>query len=337
VSDYRKILIFRQSSLGDVVLTLPLIQRLYESFPNCLIDYITKSPYAAIIRCHRAVRKVHSFDGDSEFYRLARSLNNEKYDLFLDLQLNLRSYALGLLASPAKIVRYKKRRIAREMVVRRAHLKLAVDQTVNAYFSTLRSLGISGVPSPSFISLPNASSEYIENLLRERGLQGKTLIAICPGAKHYEKRWPHSDFKNVALSLLKQEEIGIVVISSASDEIPIRLGIDHPRLLELRDEAILNVAALFARCRLALTNDSGLMHLANAAGTPVLAIFGPTNPRLGFSPILPGSEIICDNVFCSPCSVHGQKPCCQPEKYCFQKITHQRVVDKLLGMLKTLK
>jgi ADP-heptose:LPS heptosyltransferase len=99
------------------------------------------------------------------------------------------------------------------------------------------------------------------------------------------------------------------------------------------DFEILQVAALLACCRSALTNDSGLMHLANAVGTKVAAIFGPTSPRLGFSPTLPGSTIISNNVFCSPCSLHGEKPCRQKAKYCFENIESRRIADSIENTL----
>lgn len=330
---FRKILIFRQSSLGDVVLTFPVLACLVETYSGCRIDYVTKAPFAELVQSHPAVGTVYAFNDNHDFYRLTWILKRQRYDLLVDLQSNIRSRLLGILASPAKLVRYPKRRAAREMVVRRSQQKLNVDHTVSAYFSALRKIGVAKNPAPSFLTLPQEAQEFADDFLGKHDMCSKTLIAICPGARHYEKRWPHANFRNVALSLLERKDIGVVLITSAVDDIPVRMGIDSPSLIELKDEAIINVAALLSRCRIAISNDSGLMHLANAVGVPVLAIFGPTNPRLGFAPILPGSQVICDDVFCSPCSVHGEKPCRQPRKYCFENITSRRVTVQLMAML----
>jgi heptosyltransferase II len=327
-----KILIFRQSSLGDVILTLPVLDRLREKYPNCQIDYVTKTVYAPIIRFHPAIASVYTFDNEHPFNKVVSNVASQKYDLLIDLQANLRSCILGVSLFPIRKLRYKKRRLAREMVVRRSHLKLAVDHTIMAYLAALRPLGIEAKLSPPVMSMPPEACSFAEEYLSKLPDKSK-LIAFCPGARHYEKRWPASQFRAVAEKLLKNPEVAIIVFSAEGDKFERNLGINHPRLLVSNKPGLLEAGALLSHCRVALTNDSGLMHLANAVGTRALAIFGPTNPRLGFSPSLPGSKVICDDVICSPCSVHGKRPCYQPQKYCFDKITPERVVSELDKML----
>jgi len=327
-----KILIFRQSSLGDVILTLPVLNRLKEKFPDCQIDFVTKTAYAPIVQYHPAITSIHTFDNEHPFNKVISNLAPRKYDLLIDLQANLRSCTLGARLFPIRKLRYKKRRLAREMVVRRSHLKLAVDHTIVAYLSALQPLGIDAKLSPPVMSLsPEARSLAYEFLSQIP--DNNKRIAICPGARHYEKRWPASQFRAVAELLLKNPESVIIVFSALGDEFEPNLGIKHPRLSAANKLGLLEAGALLSKCRVALTNDSGLMHLANAVGTPALAIFGPTNPRLGFAPSLPGSKVICDDVICSPCSVHGKRPCYQPQKYCFDKITPERVISELDKML----
>ncbi len=326
-----KILVFRQSSLGDVVLTLPVLDRLKETFQDCQIDYLVKSFYADIPRAHPAVSTVHSFDDNNPFEKTIAGLRAQKYDYIIDLQANLRSLALRTMLFSAKFFQYKKRRLAREMIVRRAEQKLSVEHTVMAYQAALTRLGIQPKFSAPVMRLRQEDLQFAEDFLK--GLKGaKRPISFCPGARHFEKRWPADSFCQVALKLLDDPSESIVVFSAENDEFEPDLGIQHERLMAAKGLELPQIAALLSRCHLALTNDSGLMHLANAVGTPVLAIFGPTNPRLGFAPTLAGSEIICDDVHCSPCSVHGQKPCYQPVKYCFEAISPQRVAARISGM-----
>jgi len=205
-----------------------------------------------------------------------------------------------------------------------------VDHTVNAYFHILRRLGIKTEPSPPEIMLSDEAKEFAGQFIAE-SFPGSPLniIALCPGARHHEKQWPHGNFREVASILLRDKTAALLIISSSTDSIPENLGLSDPRAVPAKDFEILNVAALLSHSRIALTNDSGLMHLANAVGTKVAAIFGPTSPRLGFSPTLPGSKIITNNVFCSPCSVHGEKHCSQPAKYCFENISPEQVADSI--------
>jgi ADP-heptose:LPS heptosyltransferase len=329
-----KILIFRQSSLGDVILTLPVVRRIKEAFPDSKIEYLTKSAYAPVVQFHPAVSRLYTFSDNKSFWEILPQLHHTNYDLFLDLQGNFRSALIKSALFPTRTLKYSKRRLAREMVVRRSSLKLTVDHTLNAYLAPLRHLNIDTTPAPPMMALPPDAIQFAGKFLRETGLDKyDKLIAFCPGAKHYEKRWPHEDYKKTALHLLDDPSTAIIVISAKPDNLPANLDITNPRLVPVRDFDILNIAAILSKSRVALTNDSGLMHLANAVGVRALAIFGPTNPRLGFSPTLPGSNIICDDVSCSPCSVHGQKPCFQPEKYCFKDITPERVHTELLKMI----
>lgn len=328
------ILVFRQSSLGDVILTLPVLQRLREKFPQSEIDYLTKSACAPVIETDPAIRHLHRFDDSGAFADAIKGLSKIRYDLFIDLQSNFRSYIIQFSIFPKRTLRYRKRRWAREMIVRRPHLKLSAEHTIIAYLRALTDLGISPDLIPPCYHLPDNARQFAQGYLLSSGITTeKKLVAVCPGARHPEKKWPLQKYRETALSLLDNESLAVVVFTLTSDNIPPDLEIKHPRLIVAHDLDIPRSAALLACCRLALTNDSGLMHLANAVGARTIAIFGPTNPRLGFSPSLPGSMVVCDDVACSPCSVHGQKKCYQPRKYCFEKITPQRVTAEMMKLL----
>ena len=332
-----RILIFRQSSLGDVILTLPVAQRLHESYPDAQIDYLTKSAYAPVVKHHPSIKNVLTFLDNKSFLELLPGLRSAKYNLFMDLQGNFRSALIKSALFPIQTLKYNKRRIAREKIIHRPQLKLTVGHTLNAYLAPLRHLNLDISPTPPIVHLPGEAVRFAEDFINRSQLnEVGNLIAFCPGARHFEKRWPYGNFKEVANRLLEEPSIGIVVFSSEKDDLPACIDIAHPHLVAARDFETLNTAAIVAKCRIALTNDSGLMHLANAVKVPVLAIFGPTNPRLGFAPTLPGSKVICDDIPCSPCSVHGQKPCSQPEKYCFKGITPERVYLQLRQMLENL-
>jgi ADP-heptose:LPS heptosyltransferase len=328
-----KILIFRQSSLGDVILALTVVNCLKGKFPAAQIDFITKEQYLPVIQHHPSIRMAHGFASNGELVKIIGNFGNVSFDYYIDLQSNIRSILLGLSLGKVSVLRYKKRRLARMMIVRRPQRKLAVEHTVLAYQKCLASLGIEPTMSVPDIHLPEAAIRSAEEFYRSYGIAKGVAIAICPGAKHVEKRWPWSEFKELALRFLGAPNSRIIVISARNDEIPENLGIQNSRLVHAIDLPITQVAAVLAGCRLAITNDSGLMHLANAVGTKVLAIFGPTNPRLGFAPADSGSRIICDDVPCSPCSLHGERKCYQPRKYCFENIGASRVYDESKSMI----
>jgi ADP-heptose:LPS heptosyltransferase len=280
------------------------------------------------------VDNVITFDDNRSFRKLLKKIGSGGYELFVDLQSNFQSWFIALRLRGARRIRYGRRRLAREMIVRRPQIKFRVDHTINAYLRALRRLGLSEAPSPPVLAIPEDAIEFAGDFL-DRSMPQKPaiLIAVCPGARYPEKRWPAESFRDVCEKLLEDDSVGLLVVSSDDDGIPGDLGLNHPRMMVVRDFDLLKLAALLRRCKVALTNDSGIMHLSCAAGTPVVAIFGPTNPRLGFAPALPGSKVICDDVFCSPCSLHGQRPCRQKKKYCFEDITVERVIAELDKMI----
>ena len=253
---------------------------------------------------------------------------------FIDLQANFRSMAIKLSLFPIKSGKYKKRRFAREMIVRKPRLKnLRVDHTINSYFTALKKLNIENKPKPPEVIIPDSIIKSVDKKIAEL-LPGNNnkLIAICPGAKHMEKMWPSEKYAEIARRLLGRN-LNVIIITSSDDNLPADLGIEDSNLIAFKDSEILDIAAVLSKCEVAITNDSGLMHLANAVGTRVAAIFGPTHPRLGFAPVLDGSKIIVNNFQCSPCSVHGQKACYQPKKYCFETITADTILDAVEEML----
>lgn len=327
-----KCLIFRQSSLGDVILISSVIGRLRENIPDAQIDIFTKKEYAPLYQADRRINSVQYFTGDGDFLRKAYSLRSQRYDYLMDLQQNIRSHLLSAILAPILTMRYDKRRMARNAVVRKASEKLRVNHTIEAYLETIRPFGIDTTLVPPLIQLSGDDLAKAELLLGDFE-ECSPIIAICPGAKHFEKKWPSEGFAEVVRQLLRHQNLGIIVITSTGEGIESNLGIDNTRIFTAKDLDLPILAALLSLCDLSLTNDSGLMHLSESVGTPVLAIFGPTNPRLGFAPSLPHSRVICDDVVCSPCSVHGQKTCYQPEKYCFKEITPQRVMAQINDML----
>jgi heptosyltransferase-2 len=310
-----------------------VVRRLKDSFPESQIDYLTKERYIPIVESQPYINKAYSFNSSGDFAQVVKNLRGNGYDIYVDLQANFRSFFLGQRLSGARRLRYPKRRFKRELIVRR--LGVEVDHAVQAYLSAVRKLQIDQIITAPILSLPESAATFAHKFMTQKNLLKQRLIAFCPGARHQEKRWPIEHYGEVARSLIEDNGISVLVFSSEEDSFPPDLGIQDDRVVSVREEDILRVAALLARCRVSVTNDSGLMHLANAVGTRVVAIFGPTHPRLGFAPTLAGSRVICDNVSCSPCSLHGQRKCYQERKFCFEDITPSRVYKTVNELLHT--
>jgi heptosyltransferase-2 len=84
-----------------------------------------------------------------------------------------------------------------------------------------------------------------------------------------------------------------------------------------------------ARCAVALTNDSGMLHVAEACGVPVVAVFGPTHPRLGFAPLRQDSIALHTGISCSPCDLHGPQTCPRTHHRCLTEISEEMVLAEV--------
>ena len=89
---------------------------------------------------------------------------------------------------------------------------------------------------------------------------------------------------------------------------------------------LLQTAAILQRSQYAVVNDSGLLHVAEAVGCPVVALFGPTSPRFGYAPQLPSSRLLYEPPPCSPCSKNGSRPCHRPTHECMLQIATAEVL-----------
>ena len=103
--------------------------------------------------------------------------------------------------------------------------------------------------------------------------------------------------------------------------------------MELVDFPVDQLAAVLARAELTIANDSGIGHLSSAAGTPVLAIFGPTHAVLGFAPRGLHDRVIGVDEYCRPCSLHGKKPCFREERFCLTRISPEQVAREAAEIL----
>lgn len=320
------ILILRLSSLGDVVLTTPLIAALRERYPECRIDMVVAAEYESLVPVMSGLTRVHIFDrrsGLSGLRGLRRELRPEQYDYVLDLHNVPRTRILRRgLGRQVSVI--NKRTFRRWLLVRFKidMLKRAPD-IIGRYFETAKSLGISDNGSaPHLAVLPSNDSKK---------------IAIAPGARHWNKRWPAEYFQEVAKTLIERGWEVVFFGSEAErgliDEICSVLPSGYTSVIGEPDLAL--VARSLANCEIVITNDSGLMHLASAVGTPVVVLFGPTVRQFGFAPraapaMHPKSVVLeVEGLNCRPCTAIGSDHC--PEKHfrCMKEITPQRVLESI--------
>ena len=287
-----RILVIKLRAVGDVVLATPVPRNLRLAYPSARIDFLTEPESAGILRTLPEVDEVVLFDrrqveaagplgASKQGLELIRRIRERNYDLVFDLFGNPRTALVTRLSGAKWRVGFDwrgRKRAYNVVVPSRADQVHEVDFNLDA----LRWLGIKVETSqPRVVVTPEAEAEA-DAFFRESGLEPGRVLALNAAGGWVTKRWPVPRFAEVARRV--SEEFGLKsLILWGPGELELA-----ERLVELIGEAavalpqtdLIGLAAYLKRSRLLLTNDSGPMHLAAAVGTPVVAIFGPTNPRL---------------------------------------------------------
>jgi heptosyltransferase-2 len=339
-----KILLIRLSSLGDIVLTIPVIKTLKQKFPQSQIFFLTKSQYQDILKNDPNIFSLIQFDplekhrGISGFVKLVKELKSFDFDLVIDLHANLRSFFIRRLLKAKIKIRYNKRWLARFLLVHFKFLKVRPRHTVDSYLETLKKIGVNSSEKSSKIFLDQESENFLKDFLLEKKIEKDDIVVgIHPGARWETKRWPEEKFAKVCQILNQKTELKIILFGDQKDREVIEKISPHTKdqkLFKAINLPLIQFMSLIKKCDCFVTNDSSPMHIASALGVPVVAIFGPTHPKLGFSPMGSENIVLTANVKCSPCSLHGEKKCHKKSRYCMDLIETEMVTEAVERLLK---
>jgi len=343
----KKILIIRLSSLGDVILATPVISALKARFPRSELFFLTKARYADLLRNDPRISSLVEFDpmkrhrGVSGFMRLISQLRSHHFDLLIDLHANLRSFVLRHLVKSRIKLKYRKRWLRRWLIVHLKFLKTKPVCTLESYLEPLQRLGVEASERNPLIFLSRDDLEFSNHFLLERQVEKDDIVVgVHPGAKWATKRWDEEKFAQVCRILVEKPGHKIMLLGDESERKLVGVmekDIPGQSLVKAVGFPLGKVMSLIKRCDCLITNDSGPMHIASALRVPAVAIFGPTHPQLGFAPVGSPNEVLCADVKCSPCSLHGEKRCSKKSRFCLDLIEPEMVIEAVQRLLKEKK
>lgn len=335
-----KILVLRFGSLGDLVLLLPLLKNLRLAFPDGEIHLACKSRYAGLFEGSSSIDRIHTLAGGGfgELLKLWKDLRGEHFDIIMDTHNVIRSTILYLsLSAPSKI-RLRKEQIRKGLLIRgKRNLYERIVHQSERYLDCARRMGIEAREITPSLDIPDSVGRRAREFLLSAGISGTPLVAVAPGARWETKRWPAELFART-VSMLSGGGMGVVLIGGEDDAAIARdiAASVHPHPPNAAGTlSLLETAALLRECRLLITNDSAPLHLAEAVGTPVVALFGPTVREFGYFPTLPDSVVLETDLPCRPCSRNGVRPCPPGTKECLTSITVEQVIEAVRGIVAT--
>ena len=322
-----RILLIKLSSFGDVLHALPTLEALRAAFPQGHITWLVEAPYAPLLSGHPALDEVWAVPRvrwgqkvrREELLVLIRLLGRMRFtpfDLVIDLQGLLKSALwVALAKSPRKVGYDRTRELSYLPLTEKIPPYDPEAHAVWRYLNVARYLGAPPALPRFRLGLTPVLPESLAALDRD-------LVVLHPGARWPTKIWPAASWAHLADWLIREKGLAVVITGSAADrELASQICAQmQEQALNLAGRTTLKeLAGVLQKTRIAVTADTGPMHLAAALGTRVVALFGPTAPgRTG--PFGEGHRVVRLGVECSPCF---QRQC--PEPRCLTDLSPEAV------------
>ncbi|WP_026461922.1 glycosyltransferase family 9 protein [Adhaeribacter aquaticus] len=321
----QKILIIRFSSIGDIVLTTPVIRALKKQLANAEIHYVTKQNFKSIVAPNPYLDKVHYLQ--ENLTTLIEELRQENFDYIVDLHNNLRSrlirFKLGVPGAS-----FNKLNLRKWLLVNFKINKMPAVHIVDRYLATAKKLGIKNDGAGLDYFIP-AQDEVFLSTLPATHQNGYVAIAI--GAQHYTKRLPTERI----IELCEKINKPILLLGGKEDTAAGDVIAQYFLNKESKGTKIYNAcgkfnlnqsASLVRQAHIVYSHDTGLMHVAAAFKKKVVSIWGNTVPEFGMYPYKTEFTVLeNNNILCRPCSKIGYAKCPQGHFKCMREIEFNNV------------
>ena len=277
----RKILVIKLRAVGDVVLSTIVLRNLKLAFPQAQFDFLTERPSRDVLSGNPSVSSTIVYDRLTRSgFNLIALVRQRSYDLVVDLFGNPRSALVTFLSGARYRVgfRFRGRTYAYNIVV-----EPRGNSVHNTQFNldALTAIDVAIQDQNLYFGFSLADDQYIDDYFRSAAISG-FVVGLNTGGGWYTKRWPLTSFATLADLLVERYRAAIVLTWGPEqlDQVrQLQSMIHHPAFIP-PETTLPQLGALLKRCTLVVSNDSGPMHIAAAVGTPVLGIYGPTNPGL---------------------------------------------------------
>ncbi len=331
---FREIAVLRLSSLGDVVLTLPVVHTLKRAFPEARITYWVKEEFIDLVRFDPAIAHVRALEREARRLEdlVSMSAELEDADLIVDLHGNLRTRLLTFWQK-TPVLRSPSYRLARSARVHARWARRPAPPTVLArHAMAVAPLGLVPTGPPLVHAGKEAEAWAVAWITMWSSSQAP--VALIPGAAHATKRWPESHWLELH-DRLRAAGHRLVYFGLEADRervprLAAKVALDGGARWCL--ERLPRVAALLSHCDVTVAGDTGLMHLAAARGSRVVALFGSTAPELGFAPAGGGHAVLCRHESCQPCTLHGRSACPKGHFRCMVELRPEHVEAAVRGL-----
>jgi lipopolysaccharide heptosyltransferase II len=321
-----KFLIIRFSSIGDIVLTTPVIRCLKKQVPDAEVHFLTKNIFRSVVEHNPYIDKLHVLAHSWEL--MMEELKTEEYDYIIDLHHNTKTLRVKN-ALKAKSFSFYKLNIQKYFLTAFKINLLPKIHIVDRYLKTVESFGVKndGQGLDYFIT-----KEEETKLSDIPASHHAGYIACVIGAAHGTKKWPVHKWKEFC----SQMKHPIILLGGPEDKVTgdAIAAVDTIKVYNACGKFKLNESAdLVRKAKLVITHDTGLMHIAAAYKKPIISLWGNTVPAFGMAPyygaaMVPDVILQVNKLWCRPCSKIGYDKCPLGHFKCMEKISVENVLQK---------
>ena len=323
----KKILVIRFSSIGDMVLTTPVIRCLKQQLPGCEVHYLTKNQFKPILVNNPYIDKIITIEHKID--EVVDVLRAEEYDHIIDLHKNFRSLAirkkLGVKATSFPKLNFQKWILVHFKLNRMPHLHI-----VDRYFKAVKSLEVKNDLKGLDYFIPEEDEVLLSSLPVAFRLR---YVGFVIGGKHRTKQLPVEK----AVDILSGIDVPVIILGGPEDRAQAEEIIRELKgdVLNACGKYNLNQSAsLVKQANVIVSNDTGLMHIAAAFDKRIVSVWGNTVPDFGMYPYLPGKEklsviVEVKGLSCRPCSKIGFEKCPKGHFDCMHLIKSNSVANQV--------
>jgi len=303
-----KYLIIRFSSIGDIVLTSPIIRCLRSTYPNAKIHYVTKKVYAPLLENNPNVNRI--FTIEKEITEIVEELKLEQYDFVIDLHKNLRTFRLKRKLNRPSAA-FPKMNLKKFLLTRFKWNRMPEIHIVDRYFEAVKKVNV--------VNDQKGLDFFIQETDRIALLDYNippNFIAFSIGGQFATKKLPVSKI----VELIQKIDSPVVLLGGPEDmENGNIIASECPNGINLCGKlSLLQSASVLEQAVKVITHDTGLMHIASAFKKPIISIWGNTVPAFGMYPYQPQNTSNfsihqVSDLSCRPCSKIGYQSC--PKKH----------------------
>ncbi len=329
----KKILVIRLSSIGDIVLTTPVIRCIKVQLPDCQLHFLTKTKYVEVVRNNPYIDKLHLLD--ESLKTTITALRSENFDFVVDLHKNLRSIIIRLALNKPSASFNKLNFI--KFLLTKLKINIMPDKhIVDRYFDAAKRLNVSydGQGLDFFLS----DEEKNEKLPLPETFRSN-YIAIAIGAQHFTKIYPAEKVGELC-RLLYPNKIVLIGGTSDTERGEHIIAMSQGNVINTCGQLSLRQSAMALKnADLVVANDTGMMHIAAALRKPIVSIWGGTVPEFGMYPYMPKglehlSHIVENKQLkCRPCHKLGREHCPKGHFECMNNICNKTVCNTINNLL----